>query len=535
VLAWPLAIAALLSLTAGVALAPDRRHAAGTTGLALAAAALAAVGGLALLRAELLGHTTAVGVLGEDEVRSATGAAWDAFAGDLERAFVVLGVGGLALWAAALLAAAPLDRGRVLRGAAELIAGGRLSAPVRLLRGLVVLVVGALVLLRAEPVFAVVSAVVGAALLLLGLAEALTVAGPGRRTASAGRPSGRRRMWLPVAAGALAVTAALVVLLSRDDATDPVEPGGITACNGLADLCDRRLDEVVLPATHNSMSAAARPGWFFANQTRPIPRQLADGIRLLMIDPHYGIVDRLGRVRTDLTAEGTSRNRVARRLGPDAVQAAENLAGRLGLVPADGEREVFLCHTLCELGAEPFGATLDEIRGWLEHNRAEVLVVMLESSVSPADVERAFDRADLEPYLATLPRDGPLPTLREMIASGRRLVVLDEGDGGPAGWHQPAFVFAQTTSIAVFTDDPGSCVAGRGTPERPLLIMNHWVDGFPPSPVAARAVNRADALRGRVAECVERLGRRPNVIATDFYDEGDVIEVVRDLNAGLTG
>jgi hypothetical protein len=32
--------------------------------------------------------------------------------------------------------------------------------------------------------------------------------------------------------------------------------------------------------------------------------------------------------------------------------------------------------------------------------------------------------------VATLPRDGPLPTLRAMIASGRRLVVLDERDRG---------------------------------------------------------------------------------------------------------
>ena len=37
-------------------------------------------------------------------------------------------------------------------------------------------------------------------------------------------------------------------------------------CNGSAALCDRRLDEVSLVGTHNSMSAAGEPGWLFAAQ-----------------------------------------------------------------------------------------------------------------------------------------------------------------------------------------------------------------------------------------------------------------------------
>ena len=57
-------------------------------------------------------------------------------------------------------------------------------------------------------------------------------------------------------------------------------------CNGHAALCDRPLDEVVLPATHNSMSAPL-PGWFSAEQERPIGGQLEDGIRGLLLDTHY--------------------------------------------------------------------------------------------------------------------------------------------------------------------------------------------------------------------------------------------------------
>jgi hypothetical protein len=263
---------------------------------------------------------------------------------------------------------------------------------------------------------------------------------------------------------------------------------------------------------------------------RPIPRQLEDGIRLLMIDPHYGVVDSQGRVRTDLAAEGTNRNRVARRLGPDATRAAESLAGRLGLIPGEGEREVFLCHTLCELGAERMSSALDDIRGFLERHPAEVVIVFLESSVDPAEIERAFEDADLEPYLAVLDRDRPLPTLRALISTGRRLVVLDQGDGGDADWYQPGFLFVRDTRIKPLLEDTTSCVPNRGTPESPLLLMNHWIDRFPP-PVAANArISRRDVLGRRVRRCRAKLGKRPNLIAVDFYERGDLLGVVRRLN-----
>ncbi|MGX6449729.1 hypothetical protein ACVU7I_16960, partial [Patulibacter sp. S7RM1-6] len=333
-----------------------------------------------------------------------------------------------------------------------------------------------------------------------------------------------------VAAVVVAAGVAVALVLTRDDGPEPLAPAEVTACNGLPELCDRRLDEVVFPGTHNSMSAADRPGWLFANQRRPIPRQLDDGIRLLMVDPHYGVVNREGRIRTDLEAEGTTRNRVAGELGAEATEAAERLAGRLGLVPSDGKRGIYLCHTLCELGAEGFGGTLGTIRGWLEQHRSEVVILMLESSVDPDEIEQVFEDARLERYLVTLPRQGPMPRMRDLITSGRRLIVLDEHDGGDASWYQPAFVLAQNTSIDAFTKDQSTCAPGRGSPDNPLLIANHWIDRFPPPAQAASRVNAAGVLRDRAKRCRERLGRRPNAIAVDFYQRGDLLRVVREMN-----
>jgi len=528
---WPLLLVALVMFGLAIWRAPDRRRAAAGAGLLISAGAAAGLAAMAGLRAEAIADAGRVGLLSDEDAHAAAGATWSALVGALEDWYLATAIAGLAIVGGALLAEARVDRAAALRRVTQTLAGGRLPRAVSVLRGLALAALGALILLRVEPAAKAALFVLGGMFVLLGLAEALTTIGrPGPRPRS--RVSRRQ---LLAAGGVLALAAAggATVAIVGSGAPSPPPEDEIVACNGLPELCDRRLDQVVLAGTHNSMSAADRPGWFFANQTRPIPEQLRDGIRLLMIDPHYGIVDSQGRVRTELSAEGTNRNRVARRLGPGAVEAAEGLAGRLGLVPTDGEREIFLCHTLCELGAERMSSTLDEIRGFLEGNQSEVLIVLTESSVAPDEVEREFERADLEPYLATLERDAPLPTLREMIASGRRLLVLDERDGGDAPWYQPAFVFIHDTRIGSLLRSETACDPNRGTPGSPLFLMNHWLDRFPPPPAENGAVADRASLLERLRSCRTARGQRPNLIAVDFYEGSDLMETARELNRGL--
>ena len=113
----------------------------------------------------------------------------------------------------------------------------------------------------------------------------------------------------------------------------------------------------MFPGTHNSFAASDEPGWHFANQTYPIPRQLRDGIRAFLLDVHYGVRDPAnGRVRTDLAAEGSDRNKVAEQLPASALRVADRVAGGVGLGQLKGTSEPFLCHTLCELGRRAPGA-----------------------------------------------------------------------------------------------------------------------------------------------------------------------------------
>ncbi|HEX6510514.1 MAG TPA: hypothetical protein VF221_23030, partial [Chloroflexota bacterium] len=67
--------------------------------------------------------------------------------------------------------------------------------------------------------------------------------------------------------------------------------------------------------THNSMSAAADPGWFFAAQSKGINAQLDYGIRAFLIDTHYGVPNSRGHIQTDLSFEGKKRANLVQQLG----------------------------------------------------------------------------------------------------------------------------------------------------------------------------------------------------------------------------
>ena len=95
----------------------------------------------------------------------------------------------------------------------------------------------------------------------------------------------------------------------------PRGPGN--ACNGSPELCQRRLNEVVFPGTHNSMSAAEEPGWLFANQRRSASsRSSTTASGCSCIDPHWGVPVAGNRVRTDLRPRGRAATASPRRSAP---------------------------------------------------------------------------------------------------------------------------------------------------------------------------------------------------------------------------
>ena len=56
-----------------------------------------------------------------------------------------------------------------------------------------------------------------------------------------------------------------------------------------------------------------------------------------------------------------------------------------------GERHPYLCHTLCELGAEPLDEQLGLFRDFLAANPREVVVLFVEPYVPVEEIERALE------------------------------------------------------------------------------------------------------------------------------------------------
>ena len=268
-------------------------------------------------------------------------------------------------------------------------------------------------------------------------------------------------------------------------------------------LCGRRLDNITVAATHNSMSSA-EDEFVLANHSRGIVPQLEAGYRGLLIDLYYGIKsERSPVVVTDIAPlTPVGREKLAAELGNAALASAEELRRRN--LAAGGVRDIYMCHNLCEIGATLFRDELERIRSWLERNPREVLVIIIQDLVAPQDVAAAFESAGLTQYAHTQEFDAPWPTLLEMIESGRRIVVMAENDGGGVPWYHDAFAFVQETPYTFETVNDFSCKPNRGRSDSPLFMINHWIT--PALSEAGAAANSARCPGGAFVRMPGRAG-----------------------------
>jgi hypothetical protein len=264
---------------------------------------------------------------------------------------------------------------------------------------------------------------------------------------------------------------------------------GARVCNGAAELCDRRYDEVAYATTHNAFAASSE-GWVFANQTPGLSQQLADGVRGLMLDVWEW---------------------------------------------PTGSHVPYLCHGTCELGQtpglrEPLVDGLTRIRAFLDAHPAEVVTLILESYVSAADFAAAFAASGLLPYALAHTIGTPWPTLEQMIDAGSRVVVLTDSGGGAYPWYLPVFGVAFETDFDNATPADFSCVDNRGSPGSDLFILNHFLTQLLGQPALADLVNHEPYFGDRARECWRFQGRIPNFVTVDFYEIGDLLAVTRSLN-----
>jgi len=407
-------------------------------------------------------------------------------------------------------------------------------AATAMLRGGLLLVAGVTVVFYPKVAVQVVTVAMGSALFLVGIQEVLNTTIRLAGTDEAHHPGAARRggSFLPAA-----VTGVLVLLLaggalwlSRRGEPTEVGPAAILACNGSPLLCDRPLNEVVFPATHNSMSAADIPAWMFPNQERSIRPQLEDGIRGFLLDVHYG--ERVGdKVRTIMENEENARKKYEAVLGKEGIDAALRIRDRM-VGKAEGAPEVYMGHGFCELGSTRFVDALTEMKDFLVENPNEVVIIIIQDEgVTPADVAKCFAESGLEDLVYRGPVTPPWPTLREMVERDERVLVFAENNSAGVPWYHQAFETIQETPYGFHKPEEFSNKPNRGGTSGSLLMMNHWIETAPSSlPSNAAIVNAYDLLLKRARACRRERGMAPNLIAVDFYRTGDLFKVVRKMN-----
>jgi hypothetical protein len=289
-------------------------------------------------------------------------------------------------------------------------------------------------------------------------------------------------------------------------------PAHALTCNGSSKLCSRPFNKVVLPATHNSMSAQSL-GYQIPNQPVGIPDQLSDGVRGFLIDTHYG-----------------------RRQADGSVAVDDD-----GKVTTGGPRATYLCHVACQIGYSKLVPVLQSMRNFLRRHPGNVLLLDVEDYITPKDFVTAMKRSGLAKY-AYRGSTRKWPTLRTMIKHKQQVVVLAEHRAGAAKWlHLDYQGIVQETPYtwddpALITDPanwPASCAPNRGGTKAPLFLMNHWSPPTPrpqPDPVADAQVNATDVLVGRARACQAARGLLPTIIAVDQYRSGGLFDAVRQLN-----
>lgn len=531
-LAVVLPILGVLLWAAAVLLAPDRRRMLGRLGVTTTALGVVMIVGLRI-GGRLVSSAFEL-PLNQQAARDV----WDVYVDGLQ-AIAWFGVlGGLILAAAVRATSAERSRlspAHLRETAVALVTREPRSRWGKVVAGSAVLLVGIALFVAPFDVLGALLTALGAFLFYGALVYILEVlVQPGQAGVADEQVAVRqgRVRALGVAGGlgvALIVGVGLYLIFSSPSAT-----AGLQVCNGRIEFCTRRLDEVVFPTTHNSPTAA-EDGFLLPNQERGMAKQLRDGVRGFQIDTYLGTVRTNGGtsvVFTNLTDDKLLTIEDA--VGPELAAQALQFRQVVGPPPANAREDVYLCHNFCELGAVKMSDEVDTFRRFLERNPTDVIIWIIQDEMPAEELLPVLKAGRLDRYIATIDPTKPLPTLAEMIASGRRLVIgLENGDLGPQILNVFDDGLVQEVRYNYRTVDellaPDSCLPLRGRRDAPLFQFNHWVT--PASLRAAREINTVDFLGGRARRCQSERDLIPNLLAVDFYESGGLFPVAEALNA----
>ena len=257
-------------------------------------------------------------------------------------------------------------------------------------------------------------------------------------------------------------------------------------CNGLSELCARRINQINFPATHNSMSSA-EDSWSFPNHSFNIKSQLDAGIRGLNLDTHLW------------------------------------------------NEQAYLCHSFCSLGALPLVEGLRIIEEFLSEYPNELIVITFQSGISAELTMQAFEESSLDKRLYHHELGSEWPVLKDLLDANKQVIAFSSNDTANLNGYLPQWTHWIDNPYAAEEIDDFSCVEDRGDPSTASLFnVNHFITAPLANIDNSREANQYDILREHVQRCWEETGRFPNQILVDFYAEGALFEVSKEINLAFS-
>ena len=256
-------------------------------------------------------------------------------------------------------------------------------------------------------------------------------------------------------------------------------------CNGLLSLCNKNYDKVAYLTSHNAFNSD-EDNFLLPNQNFNITSQLNAGVRALMIDVY----------------------------------------------DVNGTPTVY--HGFSALGSAPFLNYLTEIKSFLDNNPNEIVTIILECYTTAIQIENEINLSGLNNDLYTHDNNN-WPTLQDMINTGTRFVVFSDQDDASSlqGWYHYLWDYAVETHYTSNSLSDFNCDFNRGDSTNSLFILNHFItDSTLGIGIESEAIiaNSNPFFINRALQCYQEKTKFPNFITVDFYEKGNGLDVVNELN-----
>ncbi len=315
-------------------------------------------------------------------------------------------------------------------------------------------------------------------------------------------------------------------------AMNPRWVSGKPLCNGSAPLCHRRYNEVSFATSHNGMATqknsllALLPGSNISDQDRNLIQQLDDGIHAMKfpIHPFENEIYACHGLSKDI--KETIERKICENLG-----FLEKICG--GILNSVNP---------CELdpATKTLKQTLKIFAKFLDSHPQEVLTLFLEDDA--ADFEHLGNilrESGILPFIHSQNLHESWPTLKQMIQSGRRLVLFNNLSQDKKGLSIYEFPTLNLTSDYVWQtrysfhtlqelrdDDPyqsqhnqKSFLNRNEFPNNKLWVLQHFITpSFGGNEPDASIANAEGLLSSRIEKYKSMVGSNPNFIWVDFYE-----------------